>query len=146
MTAPIHDRLAAETGIIIDHGRQDIDAIRRLWHTLTGHDYHDPDDTTPIAADRQNLSETETPMSVLDDLKNILDKGEEDAAKVVKYESEPLVAGIIDMLEAVPEARGIIQMILGAIGKLASMAPPAAPEAGPNVAPVDPQIQTGIAV
>lgn len=91
-------------------------------------------------------------MSVLDtlrtDFETVIAKAEDDAAKVQKYEAEPLVQGVLDMLEAVPEARDILTPVLAGLGKLAAMNPPAEDVAAdvPAEPAGDPQLQTGIAV
>lgn len=127
--APIYDLL--EVQMLAERAR-------RLARALDGYDY---------GSDLK-----ETPMSVLDtlrtDFETVIAKAEDDAAKVQKYEAEPLVQGVLDMLEAVPEARDILTPVLAGLGKLAAMNPPAEDVAAdvPAEPAGDPQLQTGIAV
>ena len=133
MSSPIGDRLEHELGVVFRHGKAD---VSRVWQHITSH--HPPAHYDPASSNPK-----ETPVSldtIRIDFASILDKAEQDAAKVARYESEPLVQGVLAMIETMPVAREILVPVLAGLGKLAAAAPPADPAAHG-----DPQVQTGVA-
>lgn len=134
VTDPVHELLAAA----VKGSARLENALERVW---TSHQHH------PHYDDTSNPKEP--PVSVLDtiraDFAAVIDKAEQDAAKVERYESEPLVQGIIGMIETVPVAREILTPVLDGLNKLASMAPVAPAAADPAAPAADPNPQTYVA-
>lgn len=142
MSNPIADQLQRELGIVINHGEQDIDAIRRVWHNLTNRNQPEPYHSSnhpkgpPVSIADSLRTDLE---NLLENHRAVIERAEQDAAKVQRYESEPLIRSLVDMLETVPTARDILTPVLAGVSKLAAMSTPAEP------ASADPQIQTGVA-
>jgi len=121
----IGDQLAHELGITIHD-------LRHVWPHNTSHQpqqpYHETD-TTPGAA-------MPTTATLRADFDAILTQAEQDAAKIARYEANPLFAEVVTILEAIPEAGSAIRVAIAGVNALAGAAPSPAPVAQPEPAVV----------
>lgn len=97
MDSPIFDSVESELGVVINHGRQDVEGVRRVWHGITEHLHHQ----------HYNLprNQKETPVSVITELETILGNAETKTAELyndAKTAVEthlPAIKGIVSAVE-----------------------------------------------
>lgn len=143
MSNPIGDQAAEH---LIHHGVLTAEAVRHVWHDITHrnqpHAYHQPQDperTPPVSLLDDMTSELTAlatdASSIYQHGKTVLEQhlpgisavvaqAEQDAAKVARYESEPIITDIAAILEAaVPGAREVIAPVVAMLKGLAAAAP-----------------------
>jgi len=142
----IGDQLARELGITIHHGQAD---VRHVWHHNTSHQPQQPYHETGGAADAADTHPKGTVMNALADIATALEAHagtirqaitdtENIAARLVRFESNPIAAEAVDLLEAFPAAGPILRAALDTAKLVAAAAPPPAAPSAAEPAPPEP--------